>query len=48
MAVFNNVNQQIINDYSNYYIDTKPIDLSEDSLKYNLDFIDTEELAKLR
>ncbi|WP_338965871.1 hypothetical protein [Spiroplasma endosymbiont of Sarcophaga carnaria] len=47
MAVFNNVSQQIINDYSNYYIDTKPIDLSEDSLKYNLNFIDTEELAKL-
>ncbi|KAF0851624.1 MAG: hypothetical protein EIB84_05105 [Spiroplasma poulsonii] len=47
MAVFNNVNQQIINDYSNYYIDTKPIDLSEDSLKYNLNFIDTEKLAKL-
>ncbi|AOX43785.1 hypothetical protein S100390_v1c04420 [Spiroplasma sp. NBRC 100390] len=47
MATLNNVSQQIINDYSNYYIDTKPIDLSEDSFKYNLNFIDTEELAKL-
>ncbi|WP_424527401.1 hypothetical protein [Spiroplasma endosymbiont of Glossina fuscipes fuscipes] len=47
MATLNNVSQQIINDYSNYYIDTKPIDLFEDSFKYNLNFIDTEELAKV-
>ncbi|WHQ36642.1 hypothetical protein [Spiroplasma sp. SV19] len=47
MAVFNNNSQEIINEYSNYYIDTKPIILSEESFKYNLNFINTKKIADL-
>ncbi|WP_425380058.1 hypothetical protein [Spiroplasma endosymbiont of Stenodema calcarata] len=47
MTIFNNVNWEIKNEYSNYYIDTNPIELFNDSLKYNLNYIDTEQLANI-
>ncbi|AOX43690.1 hypothetical protein S100390_v1c03470 [Spiroplasma sp. NBRC 100390] len=45
MASFNNINNAIINDYSNYYINTTPLAIVPNSLTYHLNFIDVEQLA---
>ncbi len=45
MASFNNINNAIINDYSNYYFNTTPLAIMPNSLTYHLNFIDVEQLA---
>ncbi|MFX4057051.1 MAG: hypothetical protein EHV01_001785 [Spiroplasma sp. hy2] len=47
LAVFNNINNEIYNDYSNYYPDSKPINLLNDSLSYELNFIDMVQLQAI-
>ncbi|WP_253301619.1 hypothetical protein [Spiroplasma endosymbiont of Phyllotreta cruciferae] len=45
MASFNNINNAIINYYSNYYFNTTPLAIMPNSLTYHLNFIDVEQLA---
>ncbi|APE74491.1 hypothetical protein [Spiroplasma citri] len=47
IAVFNNICNEIYNDYSNYYPDSKPIELVSDSLNYELTFIDMAQLKTI-
>ncbi|WP_101519215.1 hypothetical protein [Spiroplasma melliferum] len=47
IAVFNNICNEIYNDYSNYYPDSKPIELLSDSLNYELTFIDMAQLKTI-
>ncbi|WP_419335264.1 hypothetical protein [Spiroplasma endosymbiont of Sarcophaga variegata] len=45
-AIFNNINNAIINDYLNYYVDSKPLTLLDDS-SYTLNYIDLATLGKI-
>ncbi|WP_425379800.1 lipoprotein [Spiroplasma endosymbiont of Stenodema calcarata] len=46
-AEFDNVNRGIIDDYSNYYVTTKPLTIVDSSIGYNLNYINLGQLAKL-
>lgn len=47
MAVFNNINREIANKYSNYYPNSFPLNIEPDSVNFILNFIDVEKLGKL-
>ncbi|WP_425379977.1 hypothetical protein [Spiroplasma endosymbiont of Stenodema calcarata] len=46
-AVFDNVNREIKNEYSNYYINSDPISFKESDVKIDLTFIDIKQLITL-
>ncbi|MBH8623457.1 hypothetical protein, partial [Spiroplasma sp. hyd1] len=47
MAVFNNVNREIADQYSNYYIDTMPLSTDSKDDKFMLNYIDIAKLGSL-
>ncbi|UNF61630.1 MULTISPECIES: hypothetical protein [Spiroplasma] len=47
MASFNNINNAIISDYSNYYLKTPPLEIVPNSSTYSLSFIDVNQLAAI-
>ncbi|WP_348735213.1 hypothetical protein [Spiroplasma endosymbiont of Ammophila pubescens] len=47
MAVFDNINREIANKYSNYYPNSFPLNIEPDSVNFILNFIDVEKLGKL-
>ncbi|AOX44357.1 hypothetical protein S100390_v1c10210 [Spiroplasma sp. NBRC 100390] len=46
-AVFDNVNREIKNEYSNYYPNSEPVSFSENDVMIELNFIDIEKLIEL-
>ncbi|AOX44312.1 hypothetical protein S100390_v1c09760 [Spiroplasma sp. NBRC 100390] len=47
MAVFNNVNRDVANQYSNYYINTMPLKVDEKDYQFMLNYIDVTKLGSL-
>ncbi|MBH8623011.1 MULTISPECIES: hypothetical protein [Spiroplasma] len=46
-AEFENINREIINDYPNYYPTDEPLAVVENSINYQLNYIDLTQLAKI-
>lgn len=47
MAVFNNANREIADQYSKYYINTMPLSVDPKAYQFMLNYIDIEKLGSL-